>query len=112
MKLTLNTTEVQEAVAQYMVAHGFPIDMNQAELESNSDGTITITINPQETTVVTKPKAKKKKETTVEPVEEKHEEIEETQTDEKDLFIKQLDEVTEPVEQEVQHETTARPLFG
>lgn len=116
MKLTLSTNEVQEAVAQFIIANGFPIDMNHAEIESNDDGSVTVTIVAEETKEQPKAVRKPKKKETTEPVEKAHETVEETNTEEqtqgKDVFIEQLDEVTElePVE-DTSHEKT-RKLFG
>ena len=73
MKLAFNQTEVHEAVSQFVVNNGFPIDLTNAEFESHEDGSVTIELTPQDKaeTPAPKPKAKRPaaKATTKEKVE-------------------------------------------
>lgn len=61
MKLSFNQTEVHEAVSQFVVNNGFPIDLTNAEFESHDDGSVTIELTPQGKVEATtsKPKAKR-----------------------------------------------------
>ena len=61
MKLAFNQTEVHEAVSQFVVNSGFPIDLTNAEFESHEDGSVTIELTPQDKAEApaSKPKAKR-----------------------------------------------------
>ena len=61
MKLAFNQSEVHEAVSQFVVNNGFPIDLTNAEFESHDDGSVTIELTPQDKSeaTATKPKAKR-----------------------------------------------------
>ena len=61
MKLAFTQAEVHEAVSQFVVNNGFPIDLTNAEFESAEDGGVTIELSPQEKAeaTATKPKAKR-----------------------------------------------------
>lgn len=61
MKLAFNQSEVHEAVSQFVVNNGFPIDLTNAEFESHDDGSVTIELTPQGKVEATtsKPKAKR-----------------------------------------------------
>lgn len=62
MKLTLNTAEVQEAVSNYIVTNGFPVDMTNASITISDEGADISFDKIEETTAPTapaKPKAKR-----------------------------------------------------
>lgn len=61
MKLAFTQAEVHEAVSQFVVNNGFPIDLTNAEFESAEDGGVTIELTPQDKaeTPAPKPKAKR-----------------------------------------------------
>lgn len=61
MKLAFNQSEVHEAVSQFVVNNGFPIDLTNAEFESHEDGSVTIELTPQDKAEApaSKPKAKR-----------------------------------------------------
>ena len=61
MKLAFNQSEVHEAVSQFVVNNGFPIDLSNAVFESAEDGGVTIELTPQDKaeTPAPKPKAKR-----------------------------------------------------
>lgn len=61
MKLAFNQTEVHEAVSQFVVNNGFPIDLTNAEFESHEDGSVTIELTPQEKVEAPAPKPKAKR---------------------------------------------------
>ena len=61
MKLAFNQAEVQEAVSQYAVNNGFPIDLTNAEFESHEDGSVTIELTPQDKSEAPAPKPKAKR---------------------------------------------------
>lgn len=63
MKLAFNQTEVHEAVSQFVVNNGFPIDLTNAEFESHEDGSVTIELTPQEKVEAPAPKPKAKRPT-------------------------------------------------
>ena len=58
MKLAFNQTEVHEAVSQFVVNNGFPIDLTNAEFESHDDGSVTIELIPQDKSEAPAPKPK------------------------------------------------------
>lgn len=61
MKLAFNASEVHEAVSQFIVNNGFPIDLSNAIFQTQDDGSVTIELMPQNTveTPAPKPKAKR-----------------------------------------------------
>ena len=61
MKLAFNQTEVHEAVSQFVVNNGFPIDLTNAEFESHEDGSVTIELTPQDKSEAPAPKPKAKR---------------------------------------------------
>ena len=61
MKLAFNQAEVQEAVSQFVVNNGFPIDLTNAEFESHEDGSVTIELTPQDKVEAPAPKPKAKR---------------------------------------------------
>ena len=61
MKLAFNQSEVHEAVSQFVVNNGFPIDLTNAEFESHEDGSVTIELTPQDKSETTAPKPKAKR---------------------------------------------------
>lgn len=61
MKLAFNQAEVQEAVSQFVVNNGFPIDLTNAEFESHEDGSVTIELTPQDKSEAPAPKPKAKR---------------------------------------------------
>ena len=61
MKLAFNQAEVQEAVSQFVVNYGFPIDLTNAEFESHEDGSVTIELTPQDKSEAPAPKPKAKR---------------------------------------------------
>ncbi len=117
MKLTLNAAEVQEAVTQYIVASGFPVDMENASIFITEDGAEVVFHDKPEANLTPRPKrkaipkAKKPKETEadsdVENADEEEEAVEEiavkdesdtiTVEETEDLILTELDEEDEPV---------------
>lgn len=63
MKLAFNQSEVHEAVSQFVVNNGFPIDLTNAEFESHEDGSVTIELTPQDKSEAPAPKPKAKRPT-------------------------------------------------
>lgn len=61
MKLAFNQSEVHEAVSQFVVNNGFPIDLTNAEFESHEDGSVTIELTPQDKAEAPAPKPKAKR---------------------------------------------------
>ena len=61
MKLAFNQSEVHEAVSQFVVNNGFPIDLTNAEFESHEDGSVTIELTPQDKSEAPAPKPKAKR---------------------------------------------------
>lgn len=61
MKLAFNQAEVHEAVSQFVVNNGFPIDLTNAEFESHEDGSVTIELTPQDKSEAPAPKPKAKR---------------------------------------------------
>ena len=71
MKLAFNQTEVHEAVSQFVVNNGFPIDLTNAEFESHDDGSVTIELIPQDKSEAPAPKPKAKRPATKAAAKEK-----------------------------------------
>ena len=71
MKLAFNQTEVHEAVSQFVVNNGFPIDLTNAEFESHDDGSVTIELIPQDKSKAPAPKPKAKRPATKAAAKEK-----------------------------------------
>ena len=61
MKLAFTQAEVHEAVSQFVVNNGFPIDLTNAEFESAEDGGVTIELSPQDKAEAPAPKPKAKR---------------------------------------------------
>lgn len=61
MKLTFNASEVHEAVSQFIVNNGFPIDLSTAVFETQDDGSVTVELMPQNTVEAPAPKPKAKR---------------------------------------------------
>lgn len=61
MKLAFNQSEVHEAVSQFVVNNGFPLDLSNAEFESHEDGSVTIELTPQDKVEAPAPKPKAKR---------------------------------------------------
>ena len=130
MKLTLNVTEVQEAVTQHIIASGFPVDMENASIFITEDGAEVVFHDKPEANLTPRPKrkaipkAKKPKETeagsdvenadeeeAVEEIAVKDEPETVTVEETEDLILTELDEEDEPV---VNNEETGNDfsLFG
>ena len=61
MKLAFNASEVHEAVSQFIVNNGFPIDLSNAVFETQDDGSVTVELMPQNTVEAPAPKPKAKR---------------------------------------------------
>lgn len=61
MKLAFNASEVHEAVSQFIVNNGFPIDLSNAVFETQDDGGVTVELMPQNTVEAPAPKPKAKR---------------------------------------------------
>lgn len=61
MKLAFNASEVHEAVSQFIVNNGFPIDLSTAVFETQDDGSVTVELMPQNTVEAPAPKPKAKR---------------------------------------------------
>lgn len=61
MKLAFNASEVHEAVSQFIVNNGFPIDLSNAVFETQDDGSVTVELMPQNTVEAPTPKPKAKR---------------------------------------------------
>lgn len=61
MKLVFNASEVHEAVSQFIVNNGFPIDLSNAVFETQDDGSVTVELMPQNTVEAPAPKPKAKR---------------------------------------------------
>lgn len=71
MKLAFNASEVHEAVSQFIVNNGFPIDLTNAEFESHEDGSVTIELTPQDKVEAPAPKPKAKRPAAIAAAKEK-----------------------------------------
>ncbi|WP_395147190.1 hypothetical protein ACF3N0_00330 [Moraxella atlantae] len=91
MKLSLTIHEVYDAVAQYILSNGFPVDMNSADYELSKDG-CTVSFDKLEED---KPKRKPRK-----TKEEKEEKVEITPKVESDGNELPFDELEEEVVEE------------
>lgn len=118
MKLTLNTSEVQEAVSNYIITNGFPVDMTNAIINISDEGADISFDKIEETTAHTAPaKPKAKRSATKAPAKEKVElaVMPEPATTEKteekpveDLFAEDVDEeASDLVLDELNEDTTA-----
>lgn len=71
MKLAFNASEVHEAVSQFIVNNGFPIDLSTAVFETQDDGSVTVELMPQNTVEAPAPKPKAKRPATKAAAKEK-----------------------------------------
>ena len=119
MKLTLNTSEVQEAVSNYIITNGFPVDMTNAFITISDEGADisfdkieettahTATAKPKAKRSATKAPAKEKVELAVMPEPVITEKTEENPVE--DLFAEDVDEEASDLVLDELNEDTAAP---
>lgn len=95
MKLTLNINEVEQAIAQYIIDTGFPVDMSNAVYDLTSEG-CDIIFQPVLEVKEDKPKVKRTRKTKASEIEKSHV----TEVDEDgDLVLAELDTEVEAEEE-------------
>ena len=118
MKLTLNVAEVQEAVSNYIITNGFPVDMTNAIITISDEGADISFDKIEEVTAPAPTKPKAKRNAAKAPAEEKvelavmPEPVTAEKTEEKpveDLFVEDVDEEASDLVLDELNEDAAAP---